>query len=129
MGGVYRWNQPVRAFIGPSTTSSVRGTAEKALREMAGEGTVSDPASGRARLLAASDLGHAQAARAYAKALRDGVGGQADAIEAFAFFDLASRRKVSAAAGERDTVAVGLSAEQRGLADARARELPTVPQR
>ncbi|MBI3506089.1 MAG: hypothetical protein HY059_14715 [Proteobacteria bacterium] len=97
--------------------------------EMAGEGTASDPASGRARLRAASDLGHAQAALAFAKALRDGVGGQADAIEAFAYFDLASRRKVSAAAGERDKLVVGLSAEQRTLADARARELPTTPQR
>ena len=97
--------------------------------EIAGRGTGVNPASGRTRLQAASALGHAQATLSYANAARDGVGGPADAVEAFAYFDLAARRKVSTAGAARDSIAGALSAEQRATADTRARELPTDPPR
>ncbi len=33
--GIYRWAEPIRAFVGPSTTSSARTIAQDKLREMA----------------------------------------------------------------------------------------------
>ncbi len=96
---------------------------------LSGQGLAQDPVAARLRLQDAIGLGHGQAAFAFATALRDGVGGQADPVEAFAFFDLASRRSVSNAATARDSLAGTLSEDQKVRARTRAEELPTSPPR
>jgi TPR repeat protein len=94
-----------------------------------GLGTAPDPVAARAGLRSASDLGHGQASLGLASALRDGLGGDADPVEAFAYFDLAARRNVGTAASARDSLGGQLSEEQRARALARAQALPTTPPR
>jgi len=92
-----------------------------------GKGTVADEAASRRRLREASTLGHGPAAFAVAQAYRDGRGGWPNAVEAYAFFDLAARRNVAPAAAARDALFASLDAATRARAQAQARQFPTVP--
>jgi len=92
-----------------------------------GKGTTQDEAAARRRLREASSLGHGPAAFVVAQAYRDGRGGWPNAVEAYAFFDLAARRNVAPAAAARDALFASLDAATRARAQAQARQFPTVP--
>jgi TPR repeat protein len=77
----------------------------------------------------ASALGHGPAAFVVAQAYRDGRGGWPNAVEAYAFFDLAARRNVAPAASARDALFASFDAATRTRAQAQARQFPTVPPR
>jgi hypothetical protein len=84
-----------------------------------------------ARTLAgeASALGHGRAALVLGILWREGAGGPEDAVEAFAYFDLAHRRGVASATSLRDQLANDFDAATKARAMARAAELPTEPPR
>lgn len=92
-----------------------------------GKGTIQDEAAARRRLREASSLGHGPAAFMLAQAYRDGRGGWPNAVEAYAFFDLAARRNVAAALPARDALFAAFDEPTRTRAQAQARQLPTVP--
>lgn len=92
-----------------------------------GKGTTQDEAAARRRLREASALGHGPAAFVVAQAYRDGRGGWPNAVEAYAFFDLAARRNVAPAASARDALFASFDAATRTRAQAQARQFPTVP--
>ena len=93
------------------------------------EGIAHDFAAARALLGEASALGHGRAAFILGVLWREGAGGPENAVEAFAYFDLAHRRGVAAAPSSRDRLAEGFDAATRARAMARAGELPTEPPR
>ena len=93
----------------------------------AGRGVAVDAPASRRRLREASSLGHGPAAFAVAQAYRDGIGGWPNALEAYAFFDLAARRNVAQAAAARDALFRAFDEPTRARAIAHARQFPTNP--
>lgn len=93
----------------------------------AGRGVAVDAPASRRRLREASSLGHGPAAFAVAQAYRDGVGGWPNALEAYAFFDVAARRNVASAATARDALFASFDEPTRARAVAHARQFPTSP--
>jgi hypothetical protein len=93
----------------------------------AGRGVAVDAPASRRRLREASSLGHGPAAFAVAQAYRDGVGGWPNALEAYAFFDVAARRNVASAAAARDALFANFDEPTRARAVAHARQFPTSP--
>jgi hypothetical protein len=94
-----------------------------------GKGTTQDEAAARRRLREASALGHGPAAFVVAQAYRDGRGGWPNAVEAYAFFDLAARRNVAPAAAARDALFASFDPATRTRAQTQARQFPTAPPR
>ncbi|MBL8806072.1 MAG: DUF2927 domain-containing protein [Rhodospirillales bacterium] len=88
-----------------------------------GEGVPVDAARGDARLRAASELGHPQAAMTLGQ-LRESEGNR---VEAYAYFDLAERRGANGAGKRRDGLSEAMTPDERAKAVQRARELPTAP--
>ena len=100
-----------------------------AMAHMEAEGVPRDFAASRGLLAEASTIGHGRAALALGILWREGAGGPEEAVEAFAYFDLAHRRGVAAATSMRDQLAAGFDAATKARAIARAAELPTTPPR